>query len=180
MKGSHVPQKSLKQRHATYTPDTIQPINRHPLDCSKATQSDPVLMSPDFSFDASSVVRLRSSHRFSPDASCDAFSLTLTTLALNQSRLGRFKASPCRAALEGLPPSLPKVTALSETSLSRSVPRGTQCVEKVRTSKRANFCQIACFTTMSCRYHVGLNQGLAVETSPLSGTPPYRASVNAA
>jgi len=32
MKGSHVPQKSLKQRHATSTPDTTQPVNRHPLD----------------------------------------------------------------------------------------------------------------------------------------------------
>jgi len=30
--GSHVPQKSLKQRHATSTPDTTQPIDRHPLD----------------------------------------------------------------------------------------------------------------------------------------------------
>ncbi len=30
------------------------------------------------------------------------------------------------------------------------------CVEKVRTSKRPNFCQIACFTRMSCRFHVRL------------------------
>jgi hypothetical protein len=38
MKGSHVPQKSLKQRHATCTPDTTQPVSRHPLDSSQATQ----------------------------------------------------------------------------------------------------------------------------------------------
>jgi len=63
-------------------------------------------MSPDFSFDASSVVRLRSSHCFTHDVSCDAFSLTLTTPALYRSSLGLFKASPCRAALEDLPPSL--------------------------------------------------------------------------
>ena len=30
--GSHVPQQSLEQPHATYTPDTIQPISRRPLD----------------------------------------------------------------------------------------------------------------------------------------------------
>jgi len=62
-------------------------------------------MSHDFSFDASSVVRLRSSHCFIPDAFDDAFSLTLTTPALYRSSLGWFKASPYRAALEGPPPS---------------------------------------------------------------------------
>ena len=36
--GSHVPQQSLKQRHATFTPDTIQPISRLPLDSSQATE----------------------------------------------------------------------------------------------------------------------------------------------
>lgn len=104
--GSHVPQQSLKQRHATYTPDTTQPISRHSLDSSQTTKQDPVLMSPDFSFDASSVVRLRSSRCLVHDVSCDAFSLTLTTTALYRSSLGLFKASPCRAALEGPPPSL--------------------------------------------------------------------------
>jgi len=39
-------------------------------------------------------------------SSATPFPLTLTTWALYPSRLGRFKASPCRAALEGLPPSL--------------------------------------------------------------------------
>ena len=62
-------------------------------------------MSPVNFFDASAMVRLRSSHCFSHDASCAAFSLTLTTPTLDQSSLGLFKASPCRAALEGLPPS---------------------------------------------------------------------------
>ena len=36
--GSHVPYQSLKQLHATYTPDTTQPISRHPLDPSQATK----------------------------------------------------------------------------------------------------------------------------------------------
>ncbi len=34
--GSHVPYQSLKQRHATFTPDTTQPISRHLLDPSQA------------------------------------------------------------------------------------------------------------------------------------------------
>ncbi len=87
-------------------------------------------MSLDFSFDASSVVRLRSSHCIPHDAFGDAFSLTLTTLALYQSSLGLFKASPCRAALEGLPPSLLELQHF-QNLLSLFVPRGTHCVEKV-------------------------------------------------
>ncbi len=62
-------------------------------------------MSLGFSFDASAVVRLRSSHCFIPDAFMTPFPLTRTTTALDRSSLGWFKASPCRAALEGLPPS---------------------------------------------------------------------------
>jgi len=72
--GSHVPQKSLKLRHATSTPDTTQPVDRLPLDSSRTTIQDPVLMSPFNFFDASAVVRLRSSHCFIPDVSYDAFS----------------------------------------------------------------------------------------------------------
>ena len=45
-------------------------------------------------FDASAVIRLRSSHGSSHDASCDAFSLTLTTPALNRRSSGLFEASP--------------------------------------------------------------------------------------
>ncbi len=63
----------------------------------------------EYAFDASARVRLRSSHCSLHDVSCDAFSSTLTTLTLNQSRLRSFKASPCRAALAGLPPSLHKL-----------------------------------------------------------------------
>ena len=126
--GSHVPQQSLKQRHATFTPDTIQPISRLPLDSSQATALDPVLMSPVFHFDASSVVRLRSSHRISHDAYNDAFSLTLTTLTLNQSSLGLFKASPCRATLEDLPPSLLKLRHL-QNSCFLHASWHTECVK---------------------------------------------------
>jgi hypothetical protein len=52
------------------------------------------------------MVHLRSSHGSVRDVSPNAFSSTLTTLALNQNSLRSFKASPCQATLEGLPPSL--------------------------------------------------------------------------
>jgi hypothetical protein len=107
--GSHVPAKSLEQRHALSAPDTAQPVNRHLLGFSQATEQDPVSMSPIFAFDASARVRLHSSHCSVRDVSCDAFSSLLTPLALNQSSLRSFKASPCRAALAGLPPSLHKL-----------------------------------------------------------------------
>jgi len=45
--GSHVPTKSLDQRHAISTPDTAQPRYRSPLNCSQATKQDLVLMSFD-------------------------------------------------------------------------------------------------------------------------------------
>ena len=107
--GSHVPAKSLEQRHAPSTPDTAQPANRLLLGLSRGTQQDPVLMSTISAFDVPSEVRLRSSHCSSRDVSFNAFSSTLTTSALNQSSLRSFKASPCRTALAGLPPSLHKL-----------------------------------------------------------------------
>jgi len=123
--GSHVPTKSLEQRHALSTPDTVQPVNRHPLDSSSTTEQDRVSMSRSFAFDASARVRSRSSHCSTRDVSYNAFSSTLTTLALNQRRLRSFKASPCRAALAGLPPSLRKLCHLHNL-LVISVPRGTR------------------------------------------------------
>ncbi len=117
--GSHVPAKSLKQRHALSTPDTTQPVNRLPLDLSQATEQDLVSMSSNFAFDASARVRLRSSHCSTRDVSYDAFSSTLTTLALNQSSLRSFKASPCQAALAGPPPSLHKLHTSVTSSFLR-------------------------------------------------------------
>ena len=104
--GSHVPQRSQEQRHATFTPDTTQPVSRLALDSSQTTIQNPVLMSPNDLFDASAVVRFRSSRCSTHDVLTDAFSLTLTTVALDRSSSGLFEASPCRAALEGPPPSL--------------------------------------------------------------------------
>ena len=77
--GSHVPRRSPEPRHATSTPDTTQPVDRLPLDLSRTTEQDPVLMSSTaVAFDASAVVRLRSSHDSPHDASFDAFSLRWT------------------------------------------------------------------------------------------------------
>ncbi len=107
--GSHVPAKSLKPRHALSTPDTAQPVKQAPAGLIPGHRTRPGFDVTPYAFDASAKVRLRSSHGFSRDVSCNAFSSTLTTLALNQSSLRSFKASPCRATLAGLPPSLHKL-----------------------------------------------------------------------
>jgi len=103
--GSHVPRKSLEQRHAIYTPDTTQPVDRLPLDSSRTTLLNPVLMSS-LCFRCFSNGSCYSSHCSIHDAFVDAFSLTLTTTTLDRSSSGLFEASPCRAAPEDLPPSL--------------------------------------------------------------------------
>jgi hypothetical protein len=52
------------------------------------------------------VVHLRSSPSLLPDVMIHAFSVTITTLALNQRSLRWFEACSCKAASEDLPPSL--------------------------------------------------------------------------
>ncbi len=116
--GSHVPRRSPEQRHATSTPDTTQPVSRLPLDSSRTTTQDPVSMSSENAFDASSVVRLRSSRCSTHDVFNDAFSLTLTTPALDRRSSGLFGASPCRAAPEDLPPSPSKLRHLKRPPVS--------------------------------------------------------------
>ena len=105
--GSHVPKKSLKQRHATSTPDTTQPISRHPLGSFPRHN-----LSPGFDvirFFISMLQQWFACARLTVSyltSLTTPFPLTLTTPTLYRSSLGWFKASPCRAALEGLPPSL--------------------------------------------------------------------------
>ena len=123
--GSHVPQRSQEQLHATFTPDTTQPVSRLPLDSSQTTIQNPVLMSPNDLFDASAVVRFRSSRCSTHDVLTDAFSLTLTTATLDRSSSGWFEASLCRAAPEGLPPSPLELRHFNKL-LCCFVPRGTR------------------------------------------------------
>ena len=124
--GSHVPRKSPEQRHATSTPDTAQPIHRLPLDSSRITTQDPVLMSSVCAFDASAVIRLRSSRCSIPATFIGSFSLTLTTTTLDRSSSGRFDASPCRATPEGLPLSVLELRHGKRPPVY-FVPRGTRC-----------------------------------------------------
>ena len=73
-------------------------------------------MSHVVAFDASSVVRLRSSHCSSHDASHDAFSLTLTTTALYRSSLGCLKL-PLQGGFGGPTSISSRVTAFQSTCL---------------------------------------------------------------
>jgi hypothetical protein len=150
--GSHVPYKSPEPRHATFTPDTTQPVDRLPLDSSRATTQDPVLMSPDRAFDASAVVRFLSSHRSPHDVSCHAFSLTLTTPALDRRSSGLFEASPRRAAPEGLPPSPSELRHVMNLR-APAVSRGTRVVARIETDPRTrNSCTNS--GRLSCRVTV--------------------------
>jgi hypothetical protein len=88
-------------------------------------------------FDASAVVRLRSSHDSPHDASFDAFSLTLTTSALDQSRSGLFEVSPCRAAPEGPPPSSFGVTTRPRPPVSFRASWHTCCCKRLGESMQS-------------------------------------------
>jgi hypothetical protein len=70
---SQVQHSSLNQIHATYTPDTAWPINRHSPRSSRRSLTSPVLM-PTIPFDASSMVHLRSSLCFVLDGFDPTFS----------------------------------------------------------------------------------------------------------
>ncbi|WP_139016882.1 hypothetical protein [Candidatus Odyssella thessalonicensis] len=86
-----VPRKSLNHTHAIYTPDTVYTVIRFPVDLSRNLWTIPVLMS---------VLRITTRHQWfiyirlydSYLPSLPDFSLTLTTVTLNNSRLRWFEA----------------------------------------------------------------------------------------
>ncbi len=111
-------------------PDTIQAVTRFPLDSSWGRSATPFLMSP---------YTLSTRHRWFACAhlhisyltrSCPAFSVTLTTLTLNQRSLRWFDDHFWKSSSEGPPPSFLQLRA--KYSCSRGTPgrvegwRGTQ------------------------------------------------------
>ncbi len=105
MKGSHVPQKSLKQRHAISTPDTTQPVNRHPLDSFPQHSLSPGFDVIRFSFRRVSNGSLALVSLFHTCRILYAFSSPLTTVAFDYSSVRGFEACTCRPTSEDLPPS---------------------------------------------------------------------------
>ena len=100
--GSHVPCKSPCQFHATFIPDATQTVCKSPLD------SLPAVRLPSVSTSTNSLsilhqwftcVRLSGTHL--TQSRC-IFSLTLTTLTLNQSRLRWFATCSCQPIARGL------------------------------------------------------------------------------
>ena len=66
-------------------------------------------------FDASAVVHWRASPQRIPNAVSLRLSVSLTTMALDHSRIRRFEASTCLAASEGLPPSQVQLDTAHQT-----------------------------------------------------------------
>ena len=101
-------------------PDTIQAVTRFPLDSSWGRSATPFLMSS---------YTLSTRHRWFACAhlhisyltgSCPAFSVTLTTLTLNQRSLRWFDDHFWKSSPEGPPPSFLQLRAKS--SCSRGTP----------------------------------------------------------
>ena len=103
--GSHVPRRSLYQRHAASMPAAVWSVSRYLPDSSQVNYT-PLVLTTSLSFrqviSGSLVVRLIDAHLI---PSSGTFSSTLTTMALDHSSLRWFEASSCKAASEGLPPS---------------------------------------------------------------------------
>ena len=115
--GSHVPYQSLCDDHAAYMPDAAQPVARLPLDLSR----DGLLSRFRhrlIAFDTSMAIHFRSSSSpipdglrckpagFAPVVCTTAFSLTLTTTALNGRSSRRFEGRVWTLPPRGLPSSL--------------------------------------------------------------------------
>ncbi len=103
-------------------PDTIQAVTRFPLDSSWGRSATPFLM-PSYT--------LSTRHRWFACAhlhvsyltgSCPAFSVTLTTLTLNQRSLRWFDDHFWKSSPEGPPPSFLQLRAKSSCSRGTPVP----------------------------------------------------------
>src|SRR6266540_4127990 len=112
--GSPVPRKSLDRARALFTPDAAGAADRYPPGSSQDRIHSP---GSDITLSISTLpqgfgfTRLHDPHL---TRSCRAFSATLTTPALNRRSSRWFAASSCKAAAEGLPPSLTQHRQLAE------------------------------------------------------------------
>ncbi len=103
--GSHVPNISLDQVHATFMPDAAWAVNRSPPDLSRINDYPPVL-TPSLRFRhfiSGSLTFVSIESYLIP--SSGTFSLTLTTTALYRSSSRWFEACSCKPASRGLPSS---------------------------------------------------------------------------
>ncbi len=100
-----IQRESPDQAHATSMPGVVWPVNRFLPNLSWGNINSLVL-TPFGHFDTCAVVHLYSSSWSTPDICNDAFSITLTTKALNQSRLWWLATCSCKPIAGGLLPSL--------------------------------------------------------------------------
>ena len=101
---SHVPCWRLDQARATFMPDTIWPVNRHPPDLSQGNNW-PWFRCRRYAFDTSAVVHSRSPSRSTPDASSAPFPSRSPPRLIHRAACGGLKSLPAGRLRRAIPPS---------------------------------------------------------------------------
>jgi len=104
-RGSHVPCQRPNRARAASMPDNHQGSRQVSPWLIPGQQLDPGSDCHRYAYDTSSAVHLRSPSRSPPDASRAPFPWCSSPRLIHRSNPRRFTASPCRAAVEGPPPS---------------------------------------------------------------------------
>ena len=104
-RGSHVSCQRPDQARATSVPGNRQGSKQVSPWLFPGQQLDPGYDCRRYAYDTSAVVHSRSPSRSTPDASCAPFPWCSSPRLIHRSNPRWFTASPCRAAMEGLPPS---------------------------------------------------------------------------
>ncbi len=104
-RGSHVSCQCLHRARATSVPGNRQGSKQVSPWLFPGQQLDPGSDCRRYAYDTSAVVHSRSPSRSPPDASRAPFPWCSSPRLIHRSNPRWFTASPCRAAVEGLPPS---------------------------------------------------------------------------
>jgi hypothetical protein len=104
-RGSHVSCQRPDRARATFMPDDHQGSRQVSPWLLPGQQLDPGSDRHRYAYDTSAVVHSRSPSRSTPDASSAPFPWCSSPRLIHRSNPRWFTASPCRAAVEGPPPS---------------------------------------------------------------------------
>ena len=137
-RGSHVSCQRLNRARATSMPGNRQGSRQVSPWLFPGQQLDPGYDCRRYAYDISAVVHSRSPSRPAPDASCAPFPWCSSPRLIHRSNPRWFTASPCRAAVEGLPPSPAQHRDHQRDLLHRNLqPRSWRTVISVSSERRA-------------------------------------------